>query len=112
MRNRVRAIFRHLKESVDVVAVSNSTDPHIDMSFFYATGLTTGLFEGCSAFLYKGGRTRILTSALEAESAHKAKDPVQVFRKRDHRHEEVPSLHAYWNPAGPDKNTGHRVGPN
>ena len=85
MRNRVRAIFRHLKEPVDVVAISNSTDPHIDMSFFYATGLTTGLFEGCSAFLYKGGRTRILTSALEAESAHKAKDPVQVFRKRDHR---------------------------
>ena len=85
MRNRVRAIFRHLKEPVGVVAISNSTDPHIDMSFFYATGLTTGLFEGCSAFLYKDGRTRFLTSALEEESARKSRDPVQVFRKREQR---------------------------
>ena len=85
MRNRVRSIYRHLKEPVDIIAISNSTDPHLDMCFFYATGLATGLFEGSSAFLYRDGRTRILSSALEEESARKGKDPVQVFRRREHR---------------------------
>ena len=85
MRTRVRAIYAGLTEPVDVIALSNSTDPHIDMSFFYATGVPTGLFEGCAAFLYPSGRAHFLTSALEEESARKSPVPAKVFRNRDHR---------------------------
>jgi len=85
MRARVQAIFRAMKKPVSVVALSNSTEPHIDLSFFYATGLTDGLFEGCSAFLRRDGRSLVLSSALEEESARKGRDPVRVFRRRDQR---------------------------
>ena len=46
MKNRVRQIYRNLKKDVDVIVIANSTEPHIDATFYYATGITVGLFEG------------------------------------------------------------------
>ena len=40
MQGRIRRIFRNVGDHVDLIVFLNSTDPHIDMSFFYATGLT------------------------------------------------------------------------
>jgi len=85
MKARVKAIYRHLKQPVDAIVLSNSTDPHIDMSFFYATGLTDGLFEGCTAWLFPDGRCEIVTSALEGDAAKKSGLPLHVFRNRDER---------------------------
>jgi Xaa-Pro dipeptidase len=83
VRDRVRRIFRNLADGVDLVVFLNSVDPHIDMSFFYATGLTDGLFEGCAAWLTPDGGCHITTSALEEEAAKKSGLPIHVFRTRE-----------------------------
>ncbi|MGQ0797518.1 MAG: M24 family metallopeptidase [Methanobacteriota archaeon] len=83
MRERVRRIFRHVDDGLDLVVLLNSVDPHIDLSFFYATGLTDGLFEGCAAWLTPDGACEVTTSALEEEAAKKSSLPLHVFRTRD-----------------------------
>lgn len=79
----MKRIFRNLDDGVDLIVFLNSVDPHIDMSFFYATGVTDGLFEGCAAWLTPDGGAAITTSALEEEAAKKAGLPLEVFRNRD-----------------------------
>ncbi|TLZ66090.1 MAG: aminopeptidase P family protein [Methanobacteriota archaeon] len=83
MGERVKRIFRNLNDGVDLIVFLNSVDPHIDMSFFYATGVTDGLFEGCAAWLTPGGDVAITTSALEEEAAKKSGLPLDVFRSRE-----------------------------
>jgi len=83
MRNRVKRIFRYIHDGVDLVVFSNSTDPHIDLSFMYVAGLTDGLFEGCGAFCTPDGGVEIVTSALEEEAAKKSGLPLHVFRTRE-----------------------------
>ena len=82
MKNRVKQIYRNLKKDVDVIVLANSTDPHIDATFFYATGITTGLFEGCAAFLHPNGSIDLLASQLEEETAKKAGLPITTFMTR------------------------------
>ena len=83
MKQRVKAVYRDLEKPVDVIVLLNSTEPHIDLSFFYATGLTDGLFEGCAALLHPDGHAEIMTSALEEEAAKKGGVPLHVFRRRE-----------------------------
>lgn len=83
MRARVKRIFRNADDHVDLIVLMNSVDPHIDMSFFYATGITDGLFEGCAAWLHPDGSAEIMTSALEEEAAKKSGLPLHVFRHRE-----------------------------
>ena len=80
MRERVRRIFRNVDDGLDLIVLLNSVDPHVDLSFFYATGLTDGLFEGCAAWLTPDGGCEITTSALEEESAKKSGLPLHVHR--------------------------------
>src|SRR3989442_3816705 len=83
MRDRVRRIFRNVNDGLDLIVFLNSTEPHIDRSFFYATGLTDGLFEGCGAWLTPDGGCEITTSKLEEEAAKKSGLPLRVFQTRD-----------------------------
>ena len=83
MRERVKRIFRNAGDHVDLIVLMNSVEPHIDMSFFYATGITDGLFEGCAAWLHPDGSAEIMTSALEEEAAKKSGLPLHVFRHRE-----------------------------
>src|SRR6184192_763361 len=83
MRERVKRIFRNVNDGLDLILFMNAVDPHIDMSFFYATGITDGLFEGCGAWLAPDGEIKITTSALEEEAAKKSGLPLEVFRTRD-----------------------------
>jgi Xaa-Pro dipeptidase len=83
MRERVRRIFRNVEDHVDLIVLMNSTDPHVDMSFFYATGLTDGLFEGCAVWLHQDGGAEIMTSALEEETAKRSGLPLHLFRHRE-----------------------------
>jgi len=85
VKHRAKTIYRKLKSRVDVIVFSNSTDPHIDMSFFYATGLTDGLFEGCTAWLRPDGGCEVVVSSLEEEAGRKCGLPLHVFRTRDER---------------------------
>ena len=82
MKNRVRQIYRNLKKDVDVIVIANSTEPHIDATFYYATGITVGLFEGCAAFLHPDGGINLLSSQLEEETAKKTGLPVTAFMTR------------------------------
>jgi Xaa-Pro dipeptidase len=93
MRERVKRIFKCLESPVDVILIANSTEPHLDMTFFYVTGIPGGLFEGSVAALYPDGSSTILTSDLEAESARGAKDSrVVVISKRDQMKAEIEKL--------------------
>lgn len=83
MKDRVRRIFRAAGDGLDLIVLLNSTDPHIDRSFFYATGLTDGLFENCAAWLTPDGGCEVTTSALEEETAKRSGLPLHVFRTRD-----------------------------
>jgi len=89
VRDRVKRILRHVDDGLDLIVFLNSVDPHIDMSFFYATGLTDGLFEGCAAWLTPDGRCDITTSALEEQAAKKSGLPIHVFRTRDESTKEM-----------------------
>src|SRR5512136_3052987 len=83
MRERVKRIYRNVGDRLDLIVFMNSVDPHIDLSFFYATGITDGLFEGCAAWLHPDGHAEITTSALEEEAAKKSGLPLHVFRHRE-----------------------------
>ena len=85
MKSRIRRIYSHFADGVDLVVFANSTDPHVDLSFMYAAGLTDGLFEGCAVFCHPDGRAEVLTSALEEETAKHAGLPLHVFRTRAER---------------------------
>ena len=92
VRDRVRRIYRAVDDGLDMIVLLNSTEPHIDMSFFYATGLTDGLFEGCGAWLTPDGGCEITTSALEAEAAKKSGLPLHLFHTRDESTEHMRRL--------------------
>jgi Xaa-Pro dipeptidase len=80
---KVKRIFANLDREVDMIILKNATAPHVDLSFFYVTGLTTGLFEGSCALLYPDGKLEVVTSPLEEESARKGSFRVTVFKNRD-----------------------------
>lgn len=83
MGNRVKRIISNIEKEVDIMVLKNATAPHVDQSFFYVTGLSTGLFEGSYALLYPDGQLEVITSPLEEESARKGKFKVTVYKNRD-----------------------------
>lgn len=78
MATRQKKIFSALKGHVDAVVLMNGTEPNIDHSFFYATGIMNGLFEGCAAIVWSN-KVEVLTSALEELSAKQAGVRSAVF---------------------------------
>jgi Xaa-Pro dipeptidase len=69
---RIKKIFKNSEEKPDLILLKNSSEPFIDTNFFYATGLSKGLFENCAAILYPDGKLSLVISNLEEESAKKA----------------------------------------
>lgn len=74
---KFKTLFTHAPD-VDGIVLVNAVSPHVDMSFFYVTGLTSGLFEGCFAILHPD-RMELLSSSLEEESARKGGFDVSIF---------------------------------
>ena len=72
MKARVQKIFEALPAGTEAVVLANSTDPHLDQSFFYLFDVPSGLFEGSVAVGYPDGRLDVLSSPLEEESAVQA----------------------------------------
>ncbi|HUI38761.1 MAG TPA: Xaa-Pro peptidase family protein [Thermoplasmata archaeon] len=77
MKERVRKIFDALGGRAEALILANSTDPHLDQSFFYLFDVPSGLFEGSVAIAFPDGRTTVFSSLLEEESARQAakRDP-------------------------------------
>lgn len=65
LSQRINTIFSNVSEDIDAILIKNASFPYIDSTFFYATGLKKGLFEGCSLLLYPDGSLRLLVSSLE-----------------------------------------------
>lgn len=84
MTTREKRIFSSVKEEVDAIVLMNAVEPNLDSSFFYATGIPNGLFEGCLAIV-EPRRVEVLTSELEALSASEAGVKTSVFENGDDR---------------------------
>ncbi len=83
MKGRIERIFEGIEEEVDAVVILNSTKPHIDKTFFYATNLVAGEFEGCAVVLYPDSSAEMLVSKLEAESARKADMDMDIMESKE-----------------------------
>jgi Xaa-Pro dipeptidase len=81
---REKWIFSSMKKDVDAIVLMNAVEPNLDCSFFYATGISNGLFEGCLAIIRPSG-VEVLTSELEALSAAEAGVKTRVFENGDGR---------------------------
>ncbi|MFQ5986367.1 MAG: M24 family metallopeptidase [Thermoplasmata archaeon] len=92
MEARVRRIFDALEEPVDVVVLMNGTEPQIDKTFFYATGIQGGIFEGCVAVLRPDGGSSVLSSPLEADIARSQGVSVEVFTGKEEKAEALKEL--------------------
>ncbi|MBW3583919.1 MAG: Xaa-Pro peptidase family protein [Euryarchaeota archaeon] len=77
VQERVKAIYDHIKahsdDLPDVLLFRNATEPHLDLSFFYVTGVPGGLFEGSTTLAFPDGKVVLFTSPLEEESARHGK---------------------------------------
>ena len=75
-RERARKVFDAFKtldqDPPDAIVLRNGVEPHIDLSFFYATAIPSGIFEGGMCVLHRDGRVDVFSSILEEESARKA----------------------------------------
>ena len=80
MERRIKRLFS-LCPDIDRALFLNAVEPHLDMAFFYVTGVANGLFEGGGAVVTPDGGLDIVTSKLEEESAKKSKAPLHLFRK-------------------------------
>jgi len=69
MRDRVKRIFDNLEEDVDAIYIRNSTEPIVDLTFFYVTGIRSGLFESATAVLYPDREMEVIVPPLEETSA-------------------------------------------
>ncbi len=72
MKARVQKIFRNLDPPPEAILLANATDPHLDQSFFYLFDVPAGIFEGSVALAHPDGSLDVLSSPLEAETAHVA----------------------------------------
>jgi len=85
-KERVRKITRVAEsegKKFDFILLKNATEPHVDLSFFFLTGLDAGLFEGCALIAYPDGETSVYTSKLEEQSALKGSKRFHVITFKD-----------------------------
>jgi Xaa-Pro dipeptidase len=68
MKDRVCRLFETLDHKVEVLYLENAASPHVDMTFFWVTGIGRGLFEGAVALAWPSGETEVLAPALEGET--------------------------------------------
>lgn len=86
MKDRIRRLFKKIANDIEIVLIKNSNEPHTDLSFFYFSGLRTGLFEGCIALLTNSD-CEILTSPLEENSAIESGCNYSIYITPDKRNE-------------------------
>lgn len=80
---RIKKIFSNAKD-IDAIVIQNAIEPHIDLTFFYITELTNGLFENSTAIIKKN-ELEIIIPQLEEESAKNCKAKINVYKSKDER---------------------------
>ncbi len=85
MKSRANALWKNIEEEIDAVLIMNATDPHLDMTFFYLTGLTGGLFEGSTILVHPDENMELFIPWLEEETAKKCDAELRVFKSRADR---------------------------
>ena len=80
---RAKKVFSSYKGNVDAMVFANAVDPHLDLSFFYLTGISEGLFEGSAAVALPNGKVKVITGPLEATTAKRSKCEVIIYDKPD-----------------------------
>ena len=88
MATKERKLFAELKNDVDAVAFTNGTEPNIDLSFFWATGIPNGIFEGGVAIATPRS-VEVISSELEELSARMSGVKATVYRTMKQREELV-----------------------
>ena len=92
VKSRVQKIFSYCDPVPDAILIKNASEPYIDKMFFYVTGLSTGLFEGCAAILFPDGNIHLLVSSLEADIARQSSVPISVYTTLKEFYETLRSL--------------------
>ena len=93
MEPRIRKIFANSDKEIDTFLIANSDNPNVDPNFFYVSGITSGVFEGCAVIGHKNGKGHLLTSQLEEQIARKeTRLKISVFEKRDEKKEQLEEL--------------------
>jgi Xaa-Pro dipeptidase len=85
MRERILRIFQNVPEPLDAIVLANDVEPNLDMAFYYATGVESGMFEQCAVVLWPDGRSELFTSFLEETSALGSGSEVRTFKKSAER---------------------------
>jgi Xaa-Pro dipeptidase len=91
MKDRILKILS-LCRDMDCAVFLNGVEPHLDMAFFYATGLTSGLFEGGCAVVHPGGRLDLVSSRLEEQSAKRCNAQLHLYRNQTESEELIASI--------------------
>jgi Xaa-Pro dipeptidase len=79
---RVKKVFENTKQKPDVILIINSEEPFIDDNFFYATGLSQGIFESSYAILFPDGNVDLIIPELESEIAKKSNAEINVYKNQ------------------------------
>lgn len=70
IKRRVQKVFSFIKDgNISHIVIKNGIQPFIDANFFYLTGAISGIFEDSYVVVSREGEVKIITGALEAETA-------------------------------------------
>lgn len=89
--NRAQRMASNMGD-LDAVVIVNGTEPFLDSTFWYLTGLDSGSFEGSVAVVRKDGSLDLIVSQLEEEIAKGGNGNLHVYSKRDEFTEFVTNL--------------------
>lgn len=73
-------IFDYARET-DTILIMNGSEPAVDKNFFYLSGIESGVFEN-SLLIVSPDSTKIITGALEEETARASGHEVSVFHSK------------------------------
>ncbi|MFH1100413.1 MAG: Xaa-Pro peptidase family protein [Methanobacteriota archaeon] len=83
MKKRIKTIFNNIETPPDALIIKNATQPFLDPSFFYITGIEHGIFEGSYAFAYPDGTLDLIIPELEAETAKHTTAHLHIYKTKD-----------------------------
>lgn len=78
---RVKRLFDNVKD-VDCILIMNGSEPFLDSSFQYITGLTSGVFEYATALVSPDGSVNVLVNQLEEKAIKSSRVNTHIYRNK------------------------------
>ena len=72
-------------ENADAAVILNATEPFLDSTYWYLTGISSGTFEGARAIVTSDGKLHTVVSILEEETAKSGSGEVHVYHTDEER---------------------------